>query len=698
MDIYYIAFGVSPLALLCIVTALADNSISEALYRPRAPKSKSGSGILASLWQPQWQVLKNSLPRPSYFGNPWSLGEVLVVLLLVACNLAWIFVPIIIELMDPESGSSTPLTPLAIAYNWTKDISLWAAWAGLWDAGLCILFAIRENFVSKKLLGTEAGQYHRTIRFHIGLGYTSFLLMTLHSLFFLISAIVQGKFVKTMLPWSSNYGYWNFAGLVSWVALVGMVATSVYKVRRSNYRVFYWTHQLYVVFFFFAFIHKGLVTTYPIMFPILYFIYDRLRPRLFFKRRTMALVQRTSSSTIIKLDIPIEDSWRGASTYAPGDWVNICIPELSRVAWHAFSVASYCHDTPDRLTLYIKAGGKWTNALGKMVQENEHITLPIKVDGPFGPRCTSYLLHERVFMLTGGSGLAALLPFLYHYMTAGPASGKVRLIWTVKNEADVLAFSGFLVDMVDDASPLGNRVRLDLHITGDMSPEYATIARSTTKYENDLATLVRGTRATLNRNTLKIPRKNLAKKTRMADLALVLIIFIFGIAGWYLGVFVNPTGPELALCSSNNAYKLVGLDHFICWYSLPAASPVLSALFAAVGGYIAATALGYSRKMSNRVSRFLLNHAMVQKPSGASATLASLQARRDLLYAILAKMNVIRVRPDIGRSLHEMNGYARDRKLHVAVMAAGPERFMRTVQHKVVDCDHLDWYRESWKV
>ncbi|KAI9206754.1 uncharacterized protein BJ171DRAFT_566596 [Polychytrium aggregatum] len=696
-DVFFIVCGITPLAFICATSALLDSSLGQALYRPSSESPRSGvSKLLAHLWLPLWQVLKTAAPRPSYFGNPWSAGEVGMTVILALCNIAWVFVPIVVRLNSKSHSHGPDQGP---AYKWARSICGWAGWAGLWDAGLCILFVIRENMATKKLLGSEAGQYHRVVRFHIGLGYTSFLMMTLHSLFFLIDFIVKNTFAEEMFPWVSSMGYWNFAGLVSWLALVGMVATSVYKVRRSNYRVFYWTHQLYVLFFFFAFVHMGIMAAYPVMFPCLYFIYDRLRPRLLFKRSTEAYIEKTPSDSIVKVQVPIPDAWKTTSGYAPGD----CI-------------ASYYPESPDRLTLLIKTNGQWTTEVAKLCpDQQDRVKVPVKIDGPFGSRSTSYLEYESLVLVAGGSGVAALLPFVRHYAVAGPTSGKLHLVWTAKSESDVVTFAQFVLDMADKNSLLSSRVSLSLHITGkpaktadeaklldsngaDNSKDFSSVESKTAANldSKDLATTVSGAEQPVGTGRPSLlPQGRPNAKARVADLTLVCVVFLMGILGWYLGVTLNPTGDMMELCMSDDAFKLVGLDHFMCWYVSPAAPAVLSVLLASVSGLMYTFFYAFVR---THVADSARQVGTLSEPEQSGDLAPVSWIDHDLLAARLAELDVVRTRPDLAAILSRFDQDAGASGTRCAVIGAGPERLMRTLQYLAVGHKNLDWQRESWKV
>ncbi|KAI9209619.1 uncharacterized protein BJ171DRAFT_436772 [Polychytrium aggregatum] len=693
MDIYYIAFALSPLVVLCVSAVLLDNPAADALYKSSS-KTRSSSRVdrfLHRIWKPRWQVFKGRFADKSYVGNPWSTAELAILVLLVLFNLAWIFVPIIIRML-PSPGRAPRVMNL---YRWVRSIGVWTAYAGLWDAGLCVLFAIRENAVMKNILGKDAGQYHRVIRFHIGLGYASFVMVTIHSLYFIIDFLYNQEFFEEMFPWLSNGGYENFYGFLSWLALIAMIITSVYKIRRSRYNVFYWTHQLYFVYFFCAWIHMGSYCIYPVIGPCIYLIYDRLRPRLGTKTETMAVIRKTISDSIIELTIPIGSAWRFTSIYAPGDWVNIQVPQISNFQQHPFSIASYCLDTPNAMVLYIKANGAWTQKLSKLIAEHEdRVEVPIRVDGPFGSRSTDYLNLDHLVIVAGGSGMGALMPYILHYSIAGSASGKLTLVWTAKKESDILAYASFVRELADESSLLHKRVDLHLHITRSEAVVSDTPATPGSPNDSELKEKQSLGLICDTPRVIKSPRplavRWLSIRDRSGEIALAVMVFGFAVLGWYLGIRLNLTGPAAQKCSAKTAFKLTGLDHFLCWYFMPAGSPVLSILLALVGGLATTACANILRSRRSATACSTLSAESDETLNGRYSS--------EMLAAVPPSIYVHKTRPDFATLFQTLGLEEAGAKSQVAVMAAGPERLMRHLQSMVSSSKNIQWYRESWKV
>lgn len=314
--------------------------------------------------------------------------------------------------------------------------------SGTWNAAAAVVFTIRENHLTKAAMSKEGGQYHRGLRYHVGLGYTAFLQFLAHGLFFLIDDWERYGQWNAINPtvWNGHGGgMYQFWGLLSLVSLLGMVATSISIVRRKAYRIFYWCHQLYIPFIVFGCLHDR-QTVYPMVGVLLYFVYDRFAPRLRIRRGSQATVEAVSP-TVSRVTIKICNSV--AQEYAPGDWINLKVPEISYFNWHPFSIGSYYRTSPDAITIFVSTRGKWTQKLhdiGKRTMGEEPVK--VSVDGPFGVRSRSYLDCDRLVLFGAGTGITAVMPYLCQWSRCKP-TGQSRVIWASRYQGDAVAYSDY---------------------------------------------------------------------------------------------------------------------------------------------------------------------------------------------------------------------------------------------------------------
>ncbi|KAI9193655.1 uncharacterized protein BJ171DRAFT_429385 [Polychytrium aggregatum] len=668
-DLGYLLLSLLPVAAITVINSLSDISIQAALHRCQALDLNHS---LQNIWRPRFEVLKHLKKRYTILGNPWSVGDILIALFIFLLNLYLWSLPVVTGLLGPKT--SDPM--------WLQVLGMFAhsALPGMWDAGLAIAFAIRENYIVKSVAGAEAGQFHTGIRFHIALGYISFFLISFHCLFFIVFYSVNGVFAASMFPWLSTLGYSNGTGFISWVAMIIMVATSIYKARRRNYRLFAWTHKLYVIFILFAASHMGIRCIYPVLSAIVLFIFDRLSAHLRTKRQAHALISQTTSESIVKVDIPILPGWKSTSRYAPGDWISIQVPSISS-DWHPFSIASYNLDTPDRMTLFVRVHGRWTQALNDIVAVEDDVLVPVNVDGPFGSRRTSYLAFDNLMLVGAGTGIGALIPFMRHFVVAASPQAKIHLVWMAKKETDILVYWRLLSDLSNPNSSLFGRVKVHLHFT--KQPPKAKTPVLQKKSEGILSPAPRMAATSSAATTRKSSHHSLKPRFRSPRSAqVILAVAVFGMAavGFVFGRLIQP-GFDMNTCTGTDAYLTQGLTHFVCFYWFNWAAEVLACVFALAGGRL--------------VILYILS--LVDDNLDAGIPISALNH-------IPESINWFSGRPDFAKILGDISTSSAARVLSkkraapIAVMGAGPEAMMRQLQHLVVTTEDAHWFRESWKV
>ncbi|KAH6576044.1 hypothetical protein BASA60_004704 [Batrachochytrium salamandrivorans] len=695
-DHYIILFGAAPLFALTFIMYIRNlKSDTDVIYAldHQAPKGK-----YSGLWTPRHHLL-SSLSKDL---EPWSKGDLVVSSMLIATNLMWFVIPVILQFQ------LVPTTRRFTVRYFFAQFSTSAAMAGMWNGGLAIVFAVRENLAAKAILGNDAGQYHRGIRYHIGLGYASFGLITYHCFFYLIAYSVEKRLALKILPWMSKTGYLNCLGMFSWIALILMIISSIFKSRRSNYRIFYWTHQLYVVFLVLAFAH-AYQSCYPLIAPLLYFIYDRILPRIKLQRNTNAVLTRMSP-TIVQVDIPIEKAFLHSSTYAPGDWINLLIPSISSVNWHPYTIGSYHSTSPKRITLFIKNCGPWTQRLFDS-SSADSITVPVKVDGVFGSRSTSYLTHKSIVFVGGGTGIAALIPYLMHYSQA--TTGSITLVWVAQSAADICVYRCFL-EYIHTSPSLKTRIKTHIHLTSEIHSEMQATMSSqneSTKTQNQQSLKCQAylrqassdsTSSTFltqessahipSYGTLNAKIESHQIPLGMVAAILAIVMFSSGIFGYVLGRLYVP-GYDISVCASNESVHFIGMPHFICRYYHSWAPNILSCTFAAMAGLITTAIVNSLRLGSSR-------RYSIDKSGVALSLLQADDVRPYPIETFIEAFNPLQGRPDLDQILG--NTFINDEESatdisKVAVMAAGPESLVREVELITMNAGQ-SFYRESWKI
>ncbi|KAI8851363.1 FAD-binding domain-containing protein [Chytridium lagenaria] len=603
------------------------------------------------LWRARWRLTMGKIV------GGWSIGEILMVVALVICNILWWAIPVISRTVNPPPGVHVhgKKTELRIMFD---RIAGWAGWAGLWDGGAAILFAIRENQLLKKTIG--AGRWPipphdslpRWSRLHFFFGY-----------------IIDNKFAFHMYPWVSTVGYYNAAGFISWLALVVVAATSIFKVRRKNYRLFYWSHQLYIVFILFSLIHYYGWWTF--VGPLLYFVYDRFAPSLRFKRQNVAFLKPLNDTTL-RIDVPIPEEYRLASTYAPGDWMNINVPEISRLNWHPFSIASYHTESPDFLTFYIKVRGEWTKQLHSLAKTTGLNTpVPVKMDGPFGAKSTSYLDFETLVLV----GVERVWRLSFHLLvitlTAVPKVANFTLLPNMvgsNGSVQIFLTRNAVVE-------LGSEDKTSL-LMASVSPVSPTVLSDKKVVLQESACAAQ---PVLHESASSSPEAR-TSYFRLLSLNVLLAIACFGggVSGYAFGRIVV-FDFNMDTCMGRTAQLTAGTTHFLCWYWYYFAPVLMPVIFATSFGLLILLISSYLVRPS------IMPTALPVRPNASTDPLPS---------TIQVEMGRPNLKMILGGIL------AAEPAGTVAFMASGPERMVLDVQEMAVSgmTKKAHFFRESFKV
>ncbi|KAJ3120464.1 hypothetical protein HK098_004578 [Nowakowskiella sp. JEL0407] len=637
------------------------------------------------------------------------MGEVLVMSVILICNIVWWVLPVYNRISNRPTNSVPHLESHALTKDrWVWDkIFGWAGWVGMWDAALAIVFVVRENFITKAMLGNEGGQYHIGLKFHIYCGFLCLFFETLHALYYLFAHVADNSIYGkdgVLMP----YGYNGTWGITSYVALVIVSGFALYPIRRKNFRLFMYVHYIYVIFLMAAFFHFYMAW-YPIVGAMLYLIFDRLSANLSIQRWGYIRLRQVSD-VVTRVDIPRTGS---TQPYAPGDWVKVQLPKVDPTQWHPFSIASSYETSPDAITLYIKKSGGWTCKLHDLAGTNKDgIRIGGRVTGIYGSKCTAYLTSPAIVFIGGGTGMAAIIPFLREYCAQNdPRKHPVYLIWVAQKRADILAFRDLLVDLCSPTSRLSSvRTRLhltretvvheiiDVDVTNDPKLKYEPQHKVTIPNSAYLTNKI-SVRSTDSLNTFSRPlNKNitlsrtptsrskssgrpskhypeLPLKTRLLRILLCLLVFGGGLACYVLARNML-FDYDFKDCLVVSPIKLSPARHFLCFYWFPWGPITLSCAGALIlGSSLTFLATAFNKQII--VSEVIEDEIVTQVPE---------------IEALNFKNN----RPDWNQLFDDLE-QRMDRFGVVSVVTAGPEEMVQRVEERALKNGKFNFVRESWQ-
>ncbi|KVI10206.1 hypothetical protein Ccrd_011445 [Cynara cardunculus var. scolymus] len=205
---------------------------------------------------------------------------------------------------------------------------------------------LHMHTASEKLVGLTS---ESSVKYHIWLGHLSMVLFTAHSVGFIIYWAITDQ-MALMLEWSRTYVS-NVAGEIAFILALVMWVTSIPRVRRKMFELFFYAHQTYILYLFFYIIHVGVAYFCLILPGIFLFLIDRyLR---FLQSRTNV---RVVAARLLPCDtLELNFTKIAGLDYNPASILFLNVPSISKLQWHPFTVTSNANMEPDMLTVLIKA-------------------------------------------------------------------------------------------------------------------------------------------------------------------------------------------------------------------------------------------------------------------------------------------------------------------------------------------------------
>ncbi|KAH6760583.1 ferric reduction oxidase 4 [Perilla frutescens var. frutescens] len=295
-----------------------------------------------------------------------------------------------------------------------------------------LFFPVTRGSSILPLLGLTS---ESTIKYHIWLGHLSMALFAAHSVGFIIYWAAMLHQPSLMVEWSSTYVS-NVAGEIAFVVLLVMWATSIDRVRRKAFELFFYAHHLYIIYAFFYMLHVGVAYLCMILPGIFLFLIDRYLRFLQSRRRTELLSSRLSPNGTMELTFAKDPGL----SYNTASILFLHVPSVCRLQWHPFTISSSSNLETDKLSVVIKSSGNWTRELYKQLSSDlDH--LQVSTEGPYEHASSHFLNHDSLVMICGGSGIAPFISITREIISTITESNrrvpKVLLIAAFKNTIDL---------------------------------------------------------------------------------------------------------------------------------------------------------------------------------------------------------------------------------------------------------------------
>ncbi|KAK1942609.1 Superoxide-generating NADPH oxidase heavy chain subunit A [Phytophthora citrophthora] len=319
--------------------------------------------------------------------------------------------------------------------------------------------AIRNNSILLTLTGLP---FERVLFYHKFVGVVAILLTGLHGLAYLLEDAGVTAARRLRGGGDENLMTQQQSGAICFYLLCALLIFSLAPIRRGFYEGFLRMHWLlFIGIVVFAVIHGagGVVIGFipwvlDLIFRHGYLVQRNFRGGftniLLFKKSGVISQEQVSMihlpGNILRIQFPRVRADTGESfKYQAGQYVFICIPNISLLEWHPFTISS----SPSEIlvTIHIKPLGDWTKKLLTKIPLNSVVTaqIPILVDGSYGSVSIDIenpKIYAHVALFSGGIGITpmqAIANQLFFDFQHGRELKKVLFIWSVRERAMVEA-------------------------------------------------------------------------------------------------------------------------------------------------------------------------------------------------------------------------------------------------------------------
>ncbi|KAG6623513.1 putative ferric reductase [Phytophthora cinnamomi] len=327
--------------------------------------------------------------------------------------------------------------------------------------GLLVVFilTVRNNSVLLALTGIS---YERVLFYHKVAALVTIILSGLHGLAYIL-AHNKGEI--------SGEGSMVFSGTVAFGAMVLMFVLSLGFVRRKFFEFFMRAHWiLFIVVLVFAVMHgasAALIGVIPWAIDMAF--RHAYRPRVYARGpitggkqagdapanvvsgQQMGVIARDQVTvtslrgSVLQIQFPrVRKDTGEVFNYEAGQYVFLCVPSISNLQWHPFTISSSPHEP--MVKFHIKALGDWTYKLQSMVvavSGGDDVVAPfdILVDGPYGSvsiDIENASTYSHFVLFSGGIGMTpmrSIVNWLHHDVHHGGRSGveRVHFVWSVRD-------------------------------------------------------------------------------------------------------------------------------------------------------------------------------------------------------------------------------------------------------------------------
>ncbi|GLT84667.1 hypothetical protein SLE2022_028840 [Rubroshorea leprosula] len=352
--------------------------------------------------------------------------------------------------------------------TWIKKFQTVAFMLGI-VGNICLAFLFYPVARGSSVLPLLGLTSEGSIKYHIWVGHMAMVLFTAHGFGYIITWIINNQ-LSELIQWQTT----DVPNLPGEIALLGgllLWIATLPRIRRKAFELFFYTHNLYIIFVVFFFLHVG-INYAVIMLPGFYlFMIDRFLRFLQSQRKVRLVSARLLPCDTVELNF----SKSPDLSYNPTSIMFVNVPGVSKLQWHPFTVTSSSKLEPERISVAIKVEGTWSRKLYDLISSSSMDRVEAAIEGPYGPATTHFLSHDKLVMVSGGSGITPFISIIrdlcFLNKTTQCRIPKLMLICAFRKSSD-LSWLDLLMPISDTSSGLSNlQLQIEVYITRDKVPK-----------------------------------------------------------------------------------------------------------------------------------------------------------------------------------------------------------------------------------
>ncbi|CEG36423.1 hypothetical protein F441_08860 [Plasmopara halstedii] len=274
--------------------------------------------------------------------------------------------------------------------------------------------------------------YANGVKFHRWIGFMTVITGVVHMLGYWIYWFRLGTWKDNQLPCTScnftldysgggYYAWFNVFGFISTLALILLVPTSFPIIRRKAYEWFYITHWvLFVIAVLFAILHWAQILWWILPAGCLWFVsraassWNSMTPVSVKEFSVIGEGHDDLIKIVLKRATPGMSPASSSYDYKVGNFLYLNVPHISRLQWHALTIASSPRTSPADVTVLIKPVGDWSKSLVQYAKDclHDNVMPLMYMDGFYGASLELYEDYSTVCLVGGGIGVTPVLAVL----------------------------------------------------------------------------------------------------------------------------------------------------------------------------------------------------------------------------------------------------------------------------------------------